>query len=267
MLKTLSNIYNEHKHLYTVGVLLMVLPIILKFIFPHLSFLMVFLCFCGMCSLVYGLLLHFEKSENNTVSIISKVFRYTALFFIALFLITQVFIQSKIIFSIKTTDEECDYILVLGSGLEKTKLTRTGIARADAAIEYMNKYPNCTAILCGGQGKGELITEAQALYNYMVNKSIDPTRLICETKSTDTTENINYAVELIKQRGSIEDGTKVAVVTNDFHLYRSMLIMKKAGIKNAYSINAPTPKISFMLMHISLHLREYFSVILEYLNI
>ncbi len=261
MLNRLLNILKEHKGLYITGAALFILPFFVRAVLPHLSFLCIFLSLCGICCIIYAVLLRLEKARCRAVSITATVCKITAWVLIAAFLVSFAVIEAKIISAIETTDERCDYILVLGCGLRGKELTRSAITRAEAAIEYLNKYPDCKAVLCGGQGKNELVSEAQALYDYMASRGIDKNRMQKEERSTDTTQNIGFAKELIPDYEKL----KVAVATNDFHLYRSMLIMKKAGFTDVHSINGPTPNVPFL--HLSYYLREYFSVLFEYLNI
>ena len=261
MLNKLLNILNKNVKLYSVGAVLVILPCILRFILPHLAFLFTFLSFSGICTIIYGFLLYFQKSKNKVLSVTATVCKITAWVLIATFVISFTIIEGKIIGAIETTDKSCDYLVVLGCGINKDKLTRAGASRADAAIEYLNKNPDCIAVLCGGFGNKSRISEAQALYNYMTEKGIDKSRLIKEERSRDTTQNINFAKELLPD----VNGVPVAVVSNDFHLYRAKIIMQKAGFTDVYCVNGPTPNVPFL--HIALYLREYFSVILEYFNI
>ncbi len=261
MLDKLLSILKQNKKLYITGSLLLVLPFIIRVILPHLEFLCTFVSFSGGCTIIYGLLLYFQKSKNKALSVTAKVCKITAWVLIFAFIISFAIVESKIISAVQTTDESCDYLLVLGCSVRGTELTRAARARADAAIEYLEKNPECTAILCGGTGKKDKISEAQAFYNYMTDKGIDKSRLIKEEKSIDTRQNINFAKEFMPD----VNGLSVAVVTNDFHLYRSTIIMKKAGFTDIYCVNGPTPNVPFL--HLCLYLREYFSVMLEYLNI
>ena len=251
----------ENKKLYIIGLTLFILPFLMRILLPHLSFLCTFLSLAGICFIIYALLVYFQKSKSKAVSVTATVLKVIAWVLIAAFLVSFVIVETNIMSAIKSDKKECDYILVLGCGLRGKELTRTAVARADAAIEYMSEYPDCTAILCGGQGKDELISEAQAIYNYMTKHGIYKNRLLKEEKSTDTTENIRFAKELLPS----ENSSPVGVVTNDFHLYRSAMIMKKAGISDVCTISAPTPNVP--LLHTSLFLREYFSILFEYLNI
>ena len=67
-------------------------------------------------------------------------------------------------------------------------ITRSLKNRLDVAVSYAIDNPDTTIIVSGGRGKGENTTEAFAMYNYLVSKGIDGSRIIQEDKSTDTSE-------------------------------------------------------------------------------
>ena len=62
----------------------------------------------------------------------------------------------------------------------------------------MEENPETKAVLSGGKGDGESITEAQAMCNYLVEHGIDRERLILEEKSTNTTENLKFSLGIIR---------------------------------------------------------------------
>lgn len=257
----LLNLLKEHKIPYGAGGALILLSRVAAPFVPHLSFLMLFLTALGACIIVYCLLLHLERRGM----IIARLLRYTALTLTAVFVSSFILIQFLIHSAIETTDKDCDYILVLGCGVRGDTLTAAGIHRANAAIKYMSWRPECRAVLCGGQGKGESISEARALYNYMTEHGIDKSRLLLEERSTDTTQNVRFAKDVIEADGGDIKTQTFCVATNDFHLYRSMLIMKKQGYNTAYPVDGGLPNV--FLLRENMHLREYFSILFEYLNI
>ena len=69
---------------------------------------------------------------------------------------------------------------------------------------------------------------------YLKGEGLDASRLTKEEASTTTAENIRNSSELLG-----EDAT-VAVVTNDFHLYRALRIAHKNGLPDAYGLAAQT---------------------------
>ena len=123
-----------------------------------------------------------------------------------------------------------EYIIVLGAHVEGTRLTKALLERTRRALQYMEENPETKAVLSGGKGDGESITEAQAMCNYLVEHGIDRERLILEEKSTNTTENLKFSLGMIGLNHS------VGIVTNNFHVFRGTAIGKKCGCREIYPI-------------------------------
>lgn len=265
ILHTLKNIYTEHKILYTVGILLTFIGAILYPFIPYIRFMLFFSVFCGVCCIIYGLLCRLEKCAIKAVRITAKICRVLALTLICIFTVSFITVQALIIDGMKENEAECEYVIVLGGGVNGTKPSAALACRLDRAAKYLNDYPKSTAILCGGQGPGELITEAQAMETYLLSRGIDSKRLIKEEQSRDTRENISNAISVIRAHTGSNSIFSTAIISNGFHLYRTKIIAKKQGIDDPVMLNAKMPPIPALI--INLHLREYFSVILEYMNL
>lgn len=126
--------------------------------------------------------------------------------------------------------QNLEYIIVLGAHVQGTRLTLALLERTRRALQYLEENPETKAVLSGGQGEGEDISEAQAMCNYLVEHGIDRERLILEGRSTSTTENLKFSLEIIGLDHS------VGVVTNNFHVFRGTAIGKKCGCKEIYPI-------------------------------
>ena len=136
--------------------------------------------------------------------------------------------------------QNLEYIIVLGAHVQGTRLTLALLERTRRALQYLEENPETKAVLSGGQGEGEDISEAQAMCNYLVEHGIDRERLILEGRSTSTTENLKFSLEIIGLDHS------VGVVTNSFHVFRGTAIGKKCGCKENYPI--PTRYRSWRLL-------------------
>ncbi len=100
-------------------------------------------------------------------------------------------------------------------------------------------YVNCCyadqIIVSGGQGDNEPMTEAQAMRNWLETEGVPGNRILTEDQSTSTYENIKYSKAIMER-----EGFKTAIiVSNDFHLYRALLMAKDFGI-TASAASAPT---------------------------
>lgn len=121
-------------------------------------------------------------------------------------------------------------VIVLGCRIWGSNPSSALKARVRSASDYMNQNPDAVAILSGGQGSDEDLTEAQCMYNLMLENGIDPKRLYLEDKSTSTDENIAFSKKIIEENNL---STDVAVSTTDYHQKRAAMICKKNGLKAA----------------------------------
>ena len=131
-----------------------------------------------------------------------------------------------------------NYVVVLGAQVRGQRISRALKRRLDRAAEYMQDNPETKAILSGGQGKGEAVSEAEAMEHYLCEKGVGKGRLILETASTYTWENLENSRKLLP-----DPSREVGIVTNDFHVYRAVLTAKEAGYKNPKGLSADSAKI------------------------
>ncbi|MBE6836082.1 MAG: YdcF family protein [Ruminococcaceae bacterium] len=154
------------------------------------------------------------------------------------FVITFVAVFSVTLFSVIRssgyTAKNETTVIVLGCRVFGTEPSRELQKRCDAAFEYLEKNTEAVAILTGGKGDDEDISEAQCLFNLLKEKGIDKNRLYIEDKSTTTDENIKFAKEIIDQNNL---STDVAIVTTAYNQKRAAMTAEKYSL-NASSIPA-----------------------------
>lgn len=147
--------------------------------------------------------------------------------------------------------ENLDYIIVLGAQMKPAGPSAVLKFRLDAAYDYLTENENTLCILSGGQGSNEPCSEAEGMYRYLIERGIAPERLIMEDRSTDTSENIAYSMELI---GNTD--VSVGIVTNNFHVFRGVRLARTAGFEDVCGIAARS-NIYFQLNNM---VREFFGV-------
>lgn len=126
-----------------------------------------------------------------------------------------------------------DYLVILGAKVEADgSPSRALQKRINAAAEYLLENPQTIAIASGGQGADEPMAEAICIWNGLVGKGIDSERIIMESGSTTTAENMAFSGNLMRE------GSSVGIVTNNFHVYRAVLLAKHAGIEGAHGLAA-----------------------------
>lgn len=110
--------------------------------------------------------------------------------------------------------------------------------RINAAEKYLDENPDACAVLTGGKGDDEPMSEAQSMYETLTDMGTDSDRIYREDKATNTTENFKYSLEIIEENKLNED---IAIVTDGFHQLRARIICKQLGIKqNVGAVNADT---------------------------
>lgn len=149
-----------------------------------------------------------------------------------------------------TGSGDADYLIVLGCQVNGTVPSRMLRQRLDAAVAYLSANPDTIAIVSGGQGDGEDITEAAAMHGYLTARGIAPERIIPEARSTSTMENLRFSMELM------DEGASVAIVSNEFHLYRAGQMAASLEL-DAALIPADT---EFPILTASYFLREILAV-------
>ncbi len=209
----------------------------------HTSIIWIWLAGCAFFSLVGVILLTLGRIPTEH-----------PLCLIAVILVLSVF-GSFVIFetamisaALTEAPDGVECIVVLGAAVKGESPSLALERRISAAQEYLERNPETVAVLSGGQGRGELISEAECMRRALVSRGIDENRLILEDKSRDTAENITNTLAIIDGKYD-----SIAVVTNNFHLYRAMRLAKKQFDIPVYGIGASFN--SMLIVHFAV--REY----------
>ena len=167
------------------------------------------------------------------------------------------FVESFVIKNARTDPEpERAYLIVLGAAVYGDQPSLTLIRRMEGAMDYLARYPDSVAVVSGGMGPGETVTEGQAMYDWMTAHGVDPARILVETEATSTEENLKNSFAIIRARGDEPQG-KVAIVSSAYHLYRAKLFAQKLGVTDAAGVAAPWGYFFVMLNYF---IREAFGV-------
>jgi uncharacterized SAM-binding protein YcdF (DUF218 family) len=124
-------------------------------------------------------------------------------------------------------EQPCPTVIVLGCQVRGSAPSLLLSYRIEAAADYLREHPESAAILSGGRGSGEEISEAACMYNSLVGRGIDPARLYLEERSTTTQENLSFSAELMEREGL---RGPVALISNDFHIFRALSIAEDQNL-------------------------------------
>ena len=131
-----------------------------------------------------------------------------------------------------------EVLIVLGTTVNGTEPSPMLKQRLDAAVVYLNTYPDAICIVTGGKGDQVNLSEAQCMYNYLTAAGIAADRITMEDRATTTIENLQNVRTML-------DTDRVDVLSSDFHLYRAGLIAKEAGFDPSL-ISAKTEPLSLL---------------------
>ncbi len=150
--------------------------------------------------------------------------------------------------------ENLDYLLVLGARVNGRRPSAALRRRLDKAAWYLRRNPDTKVIVSGGQGPGEFLTEAKAMKKVLVEYGFDEDRIAMEDESTSTEENLRFCSRMLDK-----EKLSVGIVTNDFHIYRSICFAKELGYLNCYGVPADSEAVSLL----NYMVREFFAVIMH----
>ena len=210
------------------------------------------ICFTivGLILSYYGLLLlrrHRRKAANILLAMLSG--------FLCVGILLACVTGWIIADAATTPDVPCQYMIVLGAGVNGTKPSLILSERINRAYSYLTEHPDVICVLSGGQGSGEDISEAQCMYEQLTAKGILPTRLLLEDNSANTRENIRFSLDVLEQATGQRPKT-AAIISNEFHLYRAGLFAKEQGLQMV-GIPAQTTWLS---LRVNYFLREIVAV-------
>lgn len=128
-----------------------------------------------------------------------------------------------------------EVIIVLGAQVRTDGPSRVLRYRLDTAYDYLQTHPQVRCIVSGGQGYNESEPEGEAMARYLIGRGIDADRIQIENQSENTVQNLTLSAAFLDPAAD-----RVAIVTNNFHVYRSLGLAHGAGYHNVSGIAAPS---------------------------
>ena len=113
-------------------------------------------------------------------------------------------------------------VIVLGAGVDGTTPSLSLWTRLDVALAYVQDKPGIPIVVSGSQGRGEEISEARCMYDWLTARGVPREQIILEERATNTEENIRYSLELLEER---DVAGNIAVVSSDYHLCRAAMYL------------------------------------------
>ena len=210
---------------------LAIIPLLM--LFYGMTYIFLSYSFTGLvCLCLAGILLFYNVADllkdkfPKTVKVVRRIFTICLCIGLIVVGITEAIIIKA---SLGDKDETCDYVVVLGCHVRPSGPSLTLLDRIDAAYEYLLENPDVIAVVSGGQGTDEPITEAECMYRELVLLGIDPKRLWKEDAATSTWENLHFTLDLIEEKTG-QRPQKLGVLSSEYHLFRASLFAKANNV-------------------------------------
>lgn len=129
-------------------------------------------------------------------------------------------------------------VVVLGSQSVDGKPSKILRLRLDAAFDYLTAHPKAPVVVTGGVDRGEVISEAVAMRDYLVGRGLDAGRIYLEDQSCNTLENLRFSSAVIAREGLPRD---LLIVTDGFHQLRGAIYAQAAGLDPRAAVSSTTP--------------------------
>lgn len=167
-----------------------------------------------------------------------KLLKYIAILVIVIAVIVFV-INFYVIFKTKNQilesvdKDDIDCILVLGAGVRNGKPTDMLADRLLTAIDLYNKNVAPKIIMSGDHSKADY-DEVNIMKNFAIDKGVPSTNIFMDHAGFSSYESLYRAKEIFEAK-------KIVIVTQKYHLYRSLYIANKLGLE-AYGVSADLRK-------------------------
>ena len=177
--------------------------------------------------------IHNEQGIPMYVFMFVEALVYVIVVYLECILIATIIIAIKAARHVPAFDK--DYILILGCKIKKDgTLTKLLQGRADRAVEFAKLQKDKTGkdiifVPSGGKGNDEVMSEGEAIKNYLISVGIDEKHIMAETESENTFQNFGKSKALI-DKAENED-SKIAFSTTNYHVFRSGMYATKQDIK------------------------------------
>ena len=228
---------------------------------------------------------HNENGIATYIQSFEEVFIYSGVSYLECILIGTIILGIKSAKHIPQYNK--DYIIILGCQIRKDgTLTNLLKGRVDRAIEFGKNQKEKTGkdiifVPSGGKGNDEIVSEADAMKNYLLAQGIKEENILVENKSKNTFENIKFSSELIKEK---MQNAKIAFSTTNYHVFRagcyaSQQCISMEGIgantKSYFWINAFirefiatifSEKKKHIFIMLSILLFDVFMILITYIN-
>ncbi|MBQ5687129.1 MAG: YdcF family protein, partial [Ruminococcus sp.] len=143
-------------------------------------------------------------------------------------------------------------------GLTPLLKGRVDSAAAFEKKQYEQTGKHAVFVPSGGQGADEVMSESEAMKNYLLSIGIPQEQIILENKSENTMQNMQFSKKVIEEHGGEIKDRKIAFATTNYHVFRGYILARKNGFE-AKGISAKTKSYFYF----NAFLREFIGLLVD----
>lgn len=204
----------------------------------------------------FFLMIYFNRGNS-----MKKILKFAISFIIIIAIINIYMILStrnRIINKVDTKEDDVDCIVVLGAGIRQNKPSPMLEDRLLTAIELYNNGI-APKILVSGDHEYNDYDEVNVMKDYLIDNGIPSEDIFMDHAGLSTYDSIYRVKKIFK-------ANKVVVVTQKYHLYRTLYISKRIHLK-AYGVSASKQKYAFQIKRdireIAARVKDFFKCMLN----
>jgi len=129
--------------------------------------------------------------------------------------------------NIKDSKRKNDTVIVLGCSIIGDEPSKMLKQRLDRAYEYLVENDTSMCIVAGGMAENYDYPESYVMRKYLLEKGINESRIIEESKSTNTEENLKFSYKIIEE---LSLNKNITVISSNFHITRAKLLAANLGM-------------------------------------
>ena len=136
-----------------------------------------------------------------------------------------------------------DFVIILGCSISRKGKVRPLLkGRVNRAIRFawdqeIHSGKSVKYVPSGGQGEDEPMSEGSAMEMYLLSHSAEDYEIFPENKSRNTRENMLFSKRIIDEK---MPDANIMIVTTNFHVLRSGMLARRAGLMNSQVIGSGT---------------------------
>ena len=178
----------------------------------------------------------FTGAENMVLKIAGWCLRILVVLVTAVLLF---FIGKITIGSFICTEAPAKNAIVLGLALENGKPTDDLVSRLDTAEKYLQRNPDTTLILTGGNPDESGRTEAAVMRDILTERGVREDRMRLEDQAETTKDNFRNTARLT------DPEEPIVLISSNYHMDRAVQTAHSAGFSKILRLPAPSSLISF----------------------